>query len=344
MAGVGLAGSIGSAAIGATAAGNAASTQASAAEQAAQLGYQASQNALGFQEGEFGQQQANLAPWLQSGEGGLANLDYLLGVTPPTTQGASAGSPGAFTGAGATGMPAPGSTSAYGTPGAAPGASGPSGTTNLSSLVNPSLGAEGSLLSAYPGGPFKAPTAQQALEAPGEQAQLQLGEQALQQSAAARGSLLTGGTAQGLNAYAQNLASTNYQNTYNNAYNTYASGYNQFQNQQADTYNRLAALSGTGQTAAQNLGTLGQGAASGVASNVLGTAQGIGQQLNNTGAANASGIVGTANAYSGAIGSSASNLSNLALLSQLYGGGDPATGPGTGSYNNNLFAANGALA
>lgn len=339
LAGVGLAGSIGGAAIGATGAQNAASTQAQAAQQAAQLQYQSSQNALDFQKGEYGQSQANLAPWLQSGEGGLANLDYLLGVKPPTTQGASSGSPGAFTGAGATGVPPPGSTSAYGTP-VGGGASGPTGTTNLSSLVNPSIGTEGSLLSGY-GSQFQAPTAQQALEAPGEQAQLRLGEQALQQSAAARGSLLTGGTAQGLNAYAQDLASTNYQNTYNQAYNTYSSNYNQFQQQQANQYNRLAALSGTGQVAAQNLGTLGQGAASGISSNILGSASNIGQQLNNAGAANASGIVGASNAYSGALSGIGGNLTNLALINQLYGTGGktPITGgglsgwqPGSGEY------------
>ena len=306
LAGVGLAGSVGSAAIGANAAGNAANTQASAAEQAAQLEYQASQNALGFQEGEFGQEQANLAPWLQSGAGGLANLDYLLGVHPPTTQGALAGSPGAFTGAGATGV-----------------GSGPSGTTNLGSQVNPQLGAAGSLLAPYPGGQFQAPTAQQALQAPGEQAQLQLGEQALDQSAAARGNLLTGGNEQAINSYAQNLASTNYQNTYNNAYNTYASNYNQYQNQQANEYNRLAGLSGTGQVTASNLGSLGQSAASGVSNNLLTSAAQQGQELNNAAAANASGIIGSANAWGGALTGATGNLSNLALLSSLYGSQQP---------------------
>jgi hypothetical protein len=359
---IGAIGSIGGAAIGANASQNAAGDQSQAAEQAAQLQYEESQQALQFEEGEYGQSQSNLAPFLQSGEGALANLDYLTGVNPPTTTGATSGSPGAFTGAGVTGAvpngatpqntnngpqpilntnnnirPTVGNTLALtngqGQP-ALPGSStgqqytaglgatpssgtAATGTTNLGSLVNPANGAAGSLTQAYPGGPFVAPTAAQALAMPGEQAQLQLGEQAMQQSAAAGGNLLTGGTEQALDAYGQNLASTDYQNTYNDAYNTYASGYNQFQNQQTNEYNRLASLAGVGQTSAQQLGTLGSNAASGVSSNLLSTGSNIGSALQNAGAANASGVVGSANAISGGLSGVTSNLSSLALLNSL---------------------------
>src|SRR6202012_1808877 len=102
--------------------------------------YQESQNALGFQEGTYGQSEANEAPFLASGQAGEANLDYLLGITPPTTQGASAGTPGAYTGSG-VGM---GGTAANPSTAGAAGSTGvPSttGSTNLSSMVNPSLGA-----------------------------------------------------------------------------------------------------------------------------------------------------------------------------------------------------------
>lgn len=197
---------------------------------------------------------------------------------------------------------------------------------------------QGSLTAQYPGGPFVAPTAQQALNSPGEQAQLQLGEQALQQSAAAQGNLLTGGTAEALNAYAQNLASTNYQNVYNQAYNTYATNYNQYENNQANQYNRLAALSGLGQQTATNLGTLGQNAANNVGNiDLTGGAQ-QGQQINNAAAANASGIVGAANAWNGGLSSATTGLTNLALLNSLYGGGAYA-----GSYNNDVLAQNSRL-
>jgi hypothetical protein len=385
---IGAAGSIGGALIGSNASTTAAGDQSQSAEQAAELQYEESQQALQFEEGEYGQSQNNLAPFLQSGEGALANLDYLTGVNPPTTTGATSGSPGAFTGAGVTGAvpngatpqntnngpqpilntnnnirPASGVQSPYGpsntvatvgpngtptTPGtgstlqpytAGLGATPSSGTaatgtTNLGSLVNPANGAAGSLTQAYPGGPFVAPTAAQALAMPGEQAQLQLGEQAMQQSAAAGGNLLTGGTEQALDAYGQNLASTNYQNTYNDAYNTYASGYNQFQNQQTNEYNRLASLAGVGQTSAQQLGTLGSSAASGVSSNLLSTGSNIGSALQNAGAANASGVVGSANALSGGLSGVSSNLSSLALLNSL--------GSSTGSAD--LNAANSVTA
>ena len=457
IGGIGAAGSIGGAAISSNAAGNAANDQAQAAEQSANLQYQASQNALGFQENQWNTEQNELQPWLQSGTGALGNLDYLLGVGPQTSQQflgsptasanllASGGNPfsaqgtaglqtsspsanglipqqnvqgapqsslavnpnnpaynGGLTASGSpltptatngltpAGSPlggltqAPGGTPAFNTaglptvgtgqagpgqptanaqagsvglnPGGLPG-SGSRGVTSLTpgapatpqggnASLNPgqlpgagtpgviglngasasSPGAGyGSLLSAYPG-QFQAPTAQQALNSPGEQAQLQLGEQALQQSAAARGNLLTGGTAQGLNAYAQDLASTNYQNVYNNSLNTYATNYNQYEQQQANEYNRLASLAGVGQTAAGQLGTLGQAASNNVSSNLLGTAQGIGQATQNAAAANASGLVGSASAINQGIGGATGSLSNMLLLQQLTGGGGSGGG------------------
>lgn len=431
------AGAIGGGLISANAAGNAASDQAGAANNAANLQYQASQNALGFQQQQWSQDQANIAPWLQSGASGLGNLDYLLGITPPTTQGTMTGgsptpsanglsgglqpngapaspiSPGAGTptsgipmpngnpaqpnapaarnlsttpqpmgqpsgapasatgninapGAGTLtpngpGAPQPMAGQAGGSPttgvnfntqtmGGAPATSGqpsailsqpfsagngstgsvpvpnvpgsstPSGSTNLGSTVNPSLGGFGSLMQGY-GQTFQAPTAEQGMNSPGTQAQLQLGTQALQQSAAARGSLLTGGTAQALDQYGQQLGAQGYQNAYNNSYNTFASNYNQYQQQQANEYNRLASLAGIGQTSAQQLGSLGSAASSNVTSNLLGTAGQIGQDYQNAGAANASGVVGSANAYSGALGGASSSLQNMLLLSQLQGAG-----------------------
>ena len=64
------------------AASNAAQTQANAANTAAQLQYQSGQQALGFQQQVYGNTQAELNPYLQAGYGGLANLQYLLGITP----------------------------------------------------------------------------------------------------------------------------------------------------------------------------------------------------------------------------------------------------------------------
>lgn len=328
VAGIGAAGSIGGALISSNAAGNAASQQAQAANNAAQLQYQASQNALGFQEGQYQNSQAELAPWLQSGSQALSNLNYLLGngqaasQTPVTSPNPATGEISTVgpinTSVGATSSGTMQPVAGSGTS-SVPGTGASAGSPiNVTATPNTSLGAAGSLMAAYPGGPFTAPTAEQAAQTPGYQFQLQQGQQALQQSAAARGNLLTGGTAEALDNYSQGLAASNYQNVYNNALSAYNTNYNAYQNQQTNEYNRLAALAGVGQQTASTLGTLGQNASNSIASNITGTAQQMGQDYTNAAAANASGIYNSAAAWNsgiGGVGKSANNyLSNLIAL------------------------------
>lgn len=349
-AGVGGLGSIASGVIGSNAAGNAASTQANAADQAAQLQYQASQNALDFQKQQFSTTQQELQPWLQSGTGALSNLNYLLGVTPQSaTSGATPnGQTYAFDGSStdpSTGSIRPtagyqsggaipqGNTASLTTPTGTP-TSAPGGTTPVPAGGSPG-GGYGSLVSAYPGGQFTAPTASDLQNNdPGYQARLNLGTQALQQSAAAKGNLLTGGTAQSLNQLAQDYASNEYNNYYNQAYNTYSSNYNQWSNQNANTYNRLASLAGAGQTTANNLGTLGNSTANSVSNNLLSTANSMGNSYQNAAAANASGIIGGSNAATGAISGGTSSINQLLLMQQLYGGGGQTSGGSTYQPNN----------
>jgi hypothetical protein len=164
---------------------------------------------------------------------------------------------------------------------------------------------------------FQAPTAQQAAETPGYQFQLQQGLAALQNSAAAQGNLTSGATGTALQQYGQGLASTDYQQAYQNALTQYQTAYNTFEQNQANQYNRLAGLAGTGQTTAAQLGSLGQSAASNVGNISLTSGAQQGQDIQNAAAANASGYVGAANAASGAL----SGLGTLGLLSQLLGGG-----------------------
>jgi hypothetical protein len=333
IAGIGAAGSIGGALISSNAAGNAASTQAQAADNAAQLQYQASQNALGFQEQQYNQNQQNLAPWLQSGASSLTNLDYLLGLGQPssTTPGTASGTNPVLT----SGNPLPGGSTGM-TPIPGTGATAPS-PINLTSTPNTNLGAFGSLMQAYPGGQFQAPTEQQFEQSdPGYQARLKLGLQAEEQSAAARGNVLTGGTLQAENQLAQDYASNEYNNAYNRAYNTYSSNYNQFQQQQANQFNRLASLAGVGQQTASTLGTLGQNAANTASNTILGTAANMGQQYNNAAAANASGMVASGNDWGGALSGSTGNFSNLLLLSTLKGMNGGAYGSGLFNTPNEL--------
>jgi hypothetical protein len=168
---------------------------------------------------------------------------------------------------------------------------------------------------------FNAPTAQQAAQTPGEQFELQQGEQAINNSAAASGGLLSGGTAKSLDQYANNVASTNYQQAYNNALGQYQQNYNIFENNQANEFNRYAALAGAGQTAASTLGQEGQQAASNISNISLTGGQQQAGQINNAAAATASGYAGAANAFGGG----ANNLSQLYLLSQLLNQGPNLT-------------------
>ena len=331
IAAIGVAGSIGGAAIASHGASSAANTQAAAADRAAQLQYQASQEALAFQKQQFAQQQADMLPWLQSGAGALANLNYLMGITPAT------GGPGAP----ATGPGVPSATYALQRPPAKVSAAdvlsgnyepqsavyrplAPSSTTalpavgNLSASPNTNLGAFGSLMQPF-GEQFQAPTGITEQNDPGFQARLKLGTDALERSAAAKGGVLTGGTAKALDTYAQDYASNEYGNVYNRAYNDWATKYNAYNQNQTNQYNRLASLAGVGQQTAQQLGMLGQNAANGVSSNLLNTASNMGQQYNNAAAANASGYVGSANAWANGIGGATNSVMNTYLMNQLLG-------------------------
>jgi len=154
---------------------------------------------------------------------------------------------------------------------------------------------------------FQAPTAAQAAQTPGYQFALEQGQNAVQNSAAARGAAKT------LDQYSQGLASQTYADTYNRALAEYQQNYNIFQGNQTNQFNRLASLSGVGQTAATNLG--GQSnQASQIGANIAGTIGGqVGGSIQNAGAATASGYAALGNAF----GSAGSNISQYALLQQL---------------------------
>lgn len=177
---------------------------------------------------------------------------------------------------------------------------------------------------------FQAPTDVTEQNDPGFQFRLQQGEQALQRSAAAKGGLLSGGTAKALTDYGQQAASGEYGNVYNRALGQYQQSYNEYQQNQANTYNRLAGLSGTGQVAAGQLAQSGQATAGNVGNILLGSANAQGNDIQNAAAARASGYVGGANAYGGAIGGIGNSIQQQILLSQLgyFGGGGntPNTG------------------
>jgi hypothetical protein len=168
---------------------------------------------------------------------------------------------------------------------------------------------------------FQAPTGLTEQNDPGYQARLKLGQQALENSAAARGGVLGGGTAKDLTNYAQDFASNEYSNVYSRAQQEYQNAYNVFQNNQSNTYNRLAGVAGIGQTSTTALGNQGQAAAGNVANINLTSGQQIGNSLQNAAYQTASGYAGAANSFSGMMG----GLSSLAMMQKLL---NPLKGPG----------------
>src|SRR6266568_978149 len=168
---------------------------------------------------------------------------------------------------------------------------------------------------------FTAPTNVTEANDPGYKFRMQQGEGALENSAAANGSLLSGNTLEAQQKFGQDFASNEYSNVYNRALQQYQQNYGIFENNQTNTFNRLAALSGVGQTAATTLGQEGQQAAQNVSNIDLTTGAQQGQQINNAAAATASGYIGAANAWGGALGGATNNLSNMMMMQQMFGGG-----------------------
>lgn len=188
--------------------------------------------------------------------------------------------------------------------------------TTLASLINPSLGAPGSLSKGFDQ-TFTAPTNVTEQNDPGYQFRLDQGKQAIERSAAASGGLLSGGTLKDLTDYEQGQASNEYSNVYNRAFGEFQNSYNIFKQNQTDQYNRIANLAGLGQVSTQQLGSEGQASAQNAGNILLASGQQQGNALNNAAAARASGYVGGANAYGGAITGAGSSLLQGVLLNSL---------------------------
>ena len=179
---------------------------------------------------------------------------------------------------------------------------------------------------------------------PGYAFRMAEGMKALERSAAARGGLLSGTTLKGTQRFAQDLASQEYGNAYNRALMQYdlanqranqlygreqygyTSGlqannlnysraldeYNAAVQREAAGYNRLAALSGTGQTSANTLSSAAGQMGANIAQNQMAA-----------GAARASGYVGGANAITGAVGQYLNYSQGQNYLNMLQNRGNP---------------------
>jgi hypothetical protein len=168
---------------------------------------------------------------------------------------------------------------------------------------------------------FVPPTAATLQQDPGFQFRLQTGMQALEGSAAARGGLLSGGALRGALDLGQQMGSQEYGAAYGRAlgqnelrygraltanqdqYNRALQQWQLGQGLRQTQYNRLAGLSGTGQTTSQYLGTLG--------ANYAANAGELALQRGN---ALAAGQIGSANAWSNAIGMATNTLGGLGSM------------------------------
>jgi len=174
---------------------------------------------------------------------------------------------------------------------------------------------------------FQQPTGVTEQNDPGYQFRLQQGEQALQNSAAASGNLLSGNTLRALNQYGQDYASNEYSNVYNRALQnfgaqmqTYGAGANTFYQNQANQFNRLAGTAGMGLNAAQ----LQQQARENYG-NLYANAMGM---SNLAGVARAGGVLGSNQAaLGGALGGLGAGMSGLGQLLTMPWGqtAQPAT-------------------
>lgn len=88
---------------------------------------------------------------------------------------------------------------------------------------------------------------------PGYAFRLAEGNKALNQTAAARGGLISGNALKAAQRYGQEMGSQEFQNAYSRA----LTGYNANQQAVVNAYNQLAGVSGTGQTSAQQIGAQG---------------------------------------------------------------------------------------
>jgi hypothetical protein len=131
-------------------------------------------------------------------------------------------------------------------------------------------------------------------ESPAYQFNLQQGKQALDKAAAARGRFYNPSTLQDIAKFSQGLASNEYQNAFSN-----------YQTNMGNIWNRLFALSGTGQNAAAQQGAFG--------SNAANAAGAYGTQGANAAAA---GMIGMGNALTSGIG----NYLNYNMLQQMMAG------------------------
>lgn len=191
------------------------------------------------------------------------------------------------------------------------------GANNLASFSAPGLASPWTQQFQAPPD-FQAPSAQDVMNSPAVQARLGLGQDAIQRSAAAKGTLLTGGTLQDLSSFAQDLASQEYgnewnrqfqanNNTYGRRFGEYGADRDTYWGNQNNAYNKLSGFAQLGLQGASQLGGFGSG--------YLNTSQNGANQMSNLqtgqGDANAASALTQQQNQNNTLGGLASNLGSM---------------------------------
>jgi hypothetical protein len=172
--------------------------------------------------------------------------------------------------------------------------------------------------------------------APSEAFQLQQGQQAVMNQASAMGTPLTGGTLKELTQYEQGIASTNYQN----AFNDYMAQIQQNYNMLANTANMGLSATNSALQGNQWLGSAELQGTEQQGTNTMTAAQISGNAAVGAANAQAAGTIGSANAITGGISSAINGITQPLTLSAVLAGLNSAP-PAT---NAQVQAVNGAAA
>jgi hypothetical protein len=151
---------------------------------------------------------------------------------------------------------------------------------------------------------------------PGYQFQLTQGMNALNAQNAATGGSQSGASMKAATRYGVDYGSTKYKEAFD-----------RFRSNRGDIYSMLSGQGNVGLNAANNTATAGNNYATGG-----------GAAIGNIGAANASGYMGSSNAYSNAISNAMNNYNNLSMMNRLFPGqGSTQPMPSAGGTASNPY-------
>jgi hypothetical protein len=352
-------------AMGASAAGSAASTQANAAREAAALQAASADKSLAFQREMYGQQRADIAPYRQAGLAAQNQLLTYLGLNPstagmaPVTSFDESGYNRAMDayygggGGGGGGVPAGGTFTpgymqlattegggdVYVDPVFTPAPAGAGAGGNVNALTMPTreqftTATPVDQVSVDPNSPdfgkYTKDFGMSDFEAdPGYAFRMAEGLKALDRQAAARGGLISGSALKASQRYGQDMASQEYGNAFN-----------RYQVNRSNQLNPLMAISGYGQQATNQLGQYGSQFAQSGANTMTNAANAQAGGAYNAGQARASGYIGQSNALTNALSTGLNaygQFSNLSSPSSSYNA-SPAYYGGVSATPNNDYS------